>query len=70
MDRETAFGIVDKTKILAGLLDRDNVHESGGIRGIGADLAVYLYEALHNDGLGFAGIESILQSERNSAEFF
>ena len=65
MDRETALGIVDKAEIFAGLLNGDNVHETGGIGGIGADLAVHFYEALHDDGLGFARIESILQSGRS-----
>ena len=70
MDCETALGIVDKTEVLAGFLDRDNVHETGGIGGVGADLAVYFYEALHDDSLGFAGIESIFQSGRSQQRLF
>ena len=65
MDRKTAFGIVDEAEILASLFDRDDVHEAGGICGVSADLAVNFDETLHNDGLGFSGIESILQSGRS-----
>ena len=65
MDCETALCVVDESEVLCRLLDRDNVHESGRIGGVCADLAVNLDEALHNDGLGFAGVESILQSRRN-----
>lgn len=65
MDCESAFGVVDKSEVLACLLDRDDVHEAGGIGGISADLAVDFNEALHDDGLGFAGVESILQSGRS-----
>ena len=65
VDCEAALCVVDKSEVLCRLFDRDNVHESGRISGVCADLAVNLDEALHNDGLGFAGVESILQSERN-----
>ena len=65
MDCETTLCVVDKSEVLCGLLDRDDIHESGRIGGVGADLTVNLDEALHNDGFGFAGVESILQSETN-----
>jgi hypothetical protein len=51
VDGETSLGVVDETEVLAGLLDRDDVHESSGEGGVGADLAVDLDEALHDDGL-------------------
>ena len=57
---ETTLGVVDKSEVLTCLLDRDDVHEASRIRGVGADLAVDFNEALHNDGLGFTGVESIL----------
>ena len=69
MDCETAFGIVDKAEILAGLLDGDDIHEAGGVGGIGSYFAVDFDEALHHDGFGFAGVEGILQSrERSSSQ--
>ena len=62
VDGESALGIVDKTEVLASLLDGDNVHETGGVGGIGADLAVDLDQSLHQDGLGLAVVESILEA--------
>lgn len=62
VDGESALGIVDKTEVLASLLDSDNVHETGGVGGIGADLAVDLDQSLHQDGLGLAVVESILEA--------
>lgn len=62
VDCEPSFSIIDETEVLAGLLDRDNIHETGRVCGVGADFPVYFDKALHNDGLGFAGVESILQS--------
>lgn len=62
VDCETALGIVDKSEVLACLFDRYDVHEAGRIRSISANLAIDFDQALHNDGLGFAGVESILQS--------
>ena len=57
---EAALGVVDKTEVLAGLLDADDVHEAGRVCGIGADLAINLDQALHDDGLGLACVEGIL----------
>ena len=65
MDCEPSFGIIDETEILAGLLDRDYIHEAGRVGGVGADLPVYFDKALHNNGLGFAGVKSILQSRKS-----
>lgn len=65
VDCETALGVVDKSEILACLFDRYDVHEAGRIGSVGADLAVDFDQALHNDGLSFAGVESILQSGRS-----
>lgn len=62
VDSETALGIVDKAEVLAGLLDGDDIHEASWVGGIGADLSVDLDQALHDDGLGLASIESILQA--------
>lgn len=70
VDCEAALGVVNEAEVLACLLDRDDVHEAGGIGGVGADLAVYFDEALHDNGLGFAGVESILQSGRSQRDLF
>ena len=60
VDGETALSVVDKTEVLAGLLDADDVHEAGWVCGIGADLAINLDQALHDNSLGLARIEGIL----------
>ena len=59
---EAALGVVDEAEVLARLLDGDDVHEAGGVGLVGADLAVHLDQALHQDGLGLAVVERILQA--------
>ena len=60
VDCKPSLGIVDEAEVFAGLLNRDNIHEAGRVCSVGTDLAIYFDEALHHDGLGFAGVESIL----------
>jgi len=62
VDGEAALGIVDEAEVLASLVDRDDVHEAGGVGHVGADLAVNLDEALLHDGLGLAVVEGILEA--------
>lgn len=62
VDREAALGVVDQAEVLAGLLNRDDVHEAGGVGDVGADLAVDLDETLVHDGLGLAVVERILEA--------
>lgn len=62
VDGEAALGIVDEAEVLASLVDRDDVHEAGGVGHVGADLAVNLDEALLHDGLGLAVVERILEA--------
>jgi hypothetical protein len=62
VDGEAALGVVDKAEVLAGLLDRDDVHQSRGESGVSADLSIDLDEALHEDGIDLAGVESVLQT--------
>lgn len=62
VDGETALGIVNETEVLAGLFNTDHVHETGGVGNVGADLAVDLDKALHEDGIGLTSVEGVLQS--------
>ena len=64
VDGETALGVVDKAEVLASLLDGDDVHVASRVGRVGADLAIDLDQALHDDGLGLAGVERILQPVR------
>lgn len=62
VDGEAALGVVDQAEVLAGLLDVDDVHEAGGEGHVGADLVVDLDQALHDDGLGLAVVEGVLEA--------
>lgn len=67
VDGEATLGVVDETEVLAGLLEGDDVHESSGVGGVGADLAVNLDQTLHHDGLDLATVQGVLETinERN-----
>lgn len=56
VDSETALGVVNKTKVLAGLGQRNDVHEAGGEGGVCAHLAIDQDEALHENGSNLASI--------------
>lgn len=62
VDREAALGVVDEAEVLAGLLDGDDVHEARGVGGVGADLAINLDQALHQDRLDLAAVEGVLEA--------
>lgn len=62
VDGEAALGVVDQTEVLASLLDGDDVHETGGVGRVGADLVVDLDETLHQDGLGLAVVKRVLEA--------
>ena len=62
VDGEAALGVVDEAEVLAGLLDRDDVHQPRGEGGVSADLAVDLDETLHEDRVDLACVEGILQA--------
>lgn len=64
---EAALGVVDQTEVLASLVDRDDIHEASWVGNVGADLAINLDEALHQDSIGLTAVESILEtiSEEN-----
>jgi hypothetical protein len=62
VDGEATLGVVDETEVLASLLDRDDIHESSRVGGVGTDLAIDLDEALHDNGLGFATVQGVLEA--------
>lgn len=67
VDGKSALDVVDETEVLTSLLKRDDIHETGGVGGVSADLAVNLDKSLHDNGLDFTTVESIFQtvSEEN-----
>ena len=62
VDGESALGVVDETEVLASLLNADDVHEAGREGHVGADLGIDLDQTLHEDRLGLAVVEGILQA--------
>ncbi len=62
VDDETALDVVKDTEVLAGLLDRDDILETSGVGGVGADLAVDLDETLGGDGVDLTTGKSVLQT--------
>lgn len=49
VEDEAALGVEEEAEAVAGLLELDDVHETGGVVEVGADLAVDLDAALHAD---------------------
>jgi len=54
--------------VLAGLLKRNDIHETSGVSGVGSDLVVNLDKSLHEDRLNLTAVKSVLQtvSEENN----
>jgi len=59
---EAALDVIHKTEAVATLGDLDDVHETSGELGVDADAAVDLDQALTEDHLAFAGVQSVLQA--------
>ena len=62
MDCEAAFGVVHQSEVLAGLVNRDDIHVAGWVCRVCSDFAIDLYEALHDDLLDLTAIESVLET--------
>mmetsp|Transcript_17130 Transcript_17130/g.28626 ORF Transcript_17130/g.28626 Transcript_17130/m.28626 type:complete len:268 (+) Transcript_17130:142-945(+) len=62
MKDEAALGIVYKTESISGLGHLNDIHETSGEVGVGANLAINRHQLLHADHLGLLASESILQA--------
>ena len=62
VDGETSLDVVDDPEVLAGLVDLDHVHETGGELGVGPGLAINLDQALLHDGLDLLHGDGVLQT--------
>eukprot|EP00928_Gymnodinium_smaydae_P060357 TRINITY_DN4399_c0_g1_i1.p1 TRINITY_DN4399_c0_g1~~TRINITY_DN4399_c0_g1_i1.p1 ORF type:complete len:116 (-),score=2.54 TRINITY_DN4399_c0_g1_i1:54-368(-) len=51
VQHKATLGVVEEAEALLRLVDLNNVHEASGVEHVGADLAVDLNEALHDDHL-------------------
>jgi hypothetical protein len=56
------LGIIDKSEMLARLLNADHVHEAGWVGSVSSDFAVDFDEALHEDGFDLAAIQGVLEA--------
>lgn len=57
-----ALGIIDEAELLVGLAELDDIHKTGWVLWIGADLAVDLDEPPHADSSNFTGVEGVLEA--------
>jgi len=62
VDGETALDVVDKTESLVGLLNGDDVHETGWVGSVTADFTVNFDEILLKDSLDFLTIQSVVET--------
>jgi len=60
VDGEAALDVVKETEVLARLLDRNDIHETGGVGCVCPDLAVDLNQTLHDDSSHLPSIERVL----------
>ncbi len=58
---ESALHVVDDAKVLARLLNLDNVHEAGGEAGVRPHVAVNLHQALLHNRLHLLHGQGVLQ---------
>merc|ERR1712156_381031 len=62
VDGEASLDVVDDPEVLAGLVNLDHVHETGGELGVGPGLAINLDQALLHDGLDLLHGDGVLQT--------
>lgn len=62
VDGETALDVVDETEVLAGLGERDDIHETGRESLVSADSAVNLNKTLHQDCSNLTSGKRVLQT--------
>ena len=62
---KSTLGIVDKSEVLASLLNADHIHEAGWVVGICPHFPIDLDKSLHDNLGDFSAIESVLQSIPN-----
>jgi len=62
VQNEAALGIVHHAEVLVGLVNGDDIHEATRVVGVGANLAVDLDEALHENLLDLLLGESVFET--------
>lgn len=61
VDNESTFNVVKNTEVLAGLLQLDDVHETGGVIDVSTDSIVDFDKTLHDDAVDLLLVKGILQ---------
>lgn len=59
---ETSLDIVQQPEVFAGLFDRDDILESGGVRRVCSDFSIDSDESLHENSFDFSAVQRVLQS--------
>lgn len=62
VDDKATLGVVEDTEVLTSSLELNNVHNTGGVVGVSADLVVNLDVALHNNAGDLALGKGVLQA--------
>ena len=62
VDGESTLDVVEETEVLARPLDRDDVHETGGVSLVGPDLAIDLDGPLGHDGGNLTTGQGVLET--------
>jgi len=58
----SALGVEDQTKVLVGLVNSDNVHETGWVFDIGSHFTIDLHHLAHHDLLALLASERVVQT--------
>jgi hypothetical protein len=62
VEHKASLGIVEETEEIPTLLEGDNIHKTGGVVMISANLSVNLDTTLHADLLAFLSGQSVLET--------
>merc|ERR1719223_746695 len=62
VENKAALVIEEETVVLSSLVNRDNIHEAGGVVDVGADLVVDLDQAAHDNHHDFLAREGVLET--------
>lgn len=62
VDDESTFGVVDQSEVFVGLLDRDDIHETGWVFHVGSDFTVDFDHSSLKDFLALVAGEGVVES--------
>lgn len=62
VDDESAFGVVDESEVLVGLLDRDDIHETGWVFHISSYFTVDFDHSVHQNLLALVSGKGVVES--------